>query len=146
MFLLVPCPIRGQIHTTDCFGANATCSNPNPPVTCNVSQCVCPRGQVIDEDENTCMNGRRCCKYKYVLEQWLCRIICSYLFLALSCNIRRIIGGAVYNANRRRVTLTFVPNVRGLRATFYCQLNDGSFNPCELLINLITLSIIAVGK
>ena len=60
---LVSCSIKGQVHTVDCFGTNATCSNPNPPVLCDVPQCVCPKGQVIDEAKSACIGGAECRKY-----------------------------------------------------------------------------------
>ena len=61
-FLLVTCPVEGQFHTTDCYGENATCSDPNPGLRCIVPKCVCPRGQVIDADGKTCINGSECSK------------------------------------------------------------------------------------
>ena len=63
LFLLVTCPVEGQFYTTDCFGANATCSNPNPPEVCDIPQCVCPQGQVTDAVGKACINGTDCSKH-----------------------------------------------------------------------------------
>ena len=60
---LVSCSIKGQVLTIDCFGNNATCSNPNPSVICDVPQCACPKGQVIDEAKSACIDGAKCRKY-----------------------------------------------------------------------------------
>ena len=64
LFLLVACPIDGQFYTSDCFGMNATCDDPNPPAICDLPQCVCPQGQVIDTDARACINGSECSKYR----------------------------------------------------------------------------------
>ena len=77
-FLLVPCPIEGQFYTIDCFGTNATCANPNPPVVCDFPQCVCPRGQVIDEVTKTCINGSQCSKCDNVPGTYICMVQTSY--------------------------------------------------------------------
>ena len=61
--MLVPCSIEGQFYSDDCEGANATCSDPNSKTFCDVPQCVCPRGQVIDTVANVCINGTECSKY-----------------------------------------------------------------------------------
>ena len=66
MFIVESCSIEGQTYTIDCFGINATCSNPNPPMKCDFPQCVCPRGQVIDEATNTCIDGTQCRKCNHV--------------------------------------------------------------------------------
>ena len=63
VFLLVTCPVEGQFYTANCYGENATCSDPNPGLLCDRPQCVCPRGQVIDADGKTCINGTECSKY-----------------------------------------------------------------------------------
>ena len=63
LFLLVPCAIEGQFYSDDCEGANASCSDPNSKIVCDVPQCVCPRGQVIDTVANVCINGTECSKY-----------------------------------------------------------------------------------
>ena len=63
LILLVSCPIEGQFYTADCFGTNATCSNPNPPALCDYPQCVCPQGQVIDTNAKACINGTDCSKF-----------------------------------------------------------------------------------
>jgi len=65
--LVPPCPIKGQFYTAECFAKNATCDDPNPTTICDYPHCVCPRGQVIDEETNTCISGAECCKYKFVL-------------------------------------------------------------------------------
>ena len=69
IFLLATCPIEGQFLTTDCYGINATCSVPNPARICDLPQCVCPRGQVIDTAGKTCISGTecsKCIKYKVI--------------------------------------------------------------------------------
>ena len=46
----------------DCAGINATCENPNPAAICDLPQCVCPQGQVIDTDAGACIDGTECRK------------------------------------------------------------------------------------
>ena len=70
-FLVPSCPIKGQFYTTDCYIANATCNDPNPVAKCNYPRCVCPRGQVIDEATNSCINGTQCRKYKITLRNFI---------------------------------------------------------------------------
>ena len=59
------CTIKGQIHSADCSGANATCSNPDPQSKCDSPQCVCPKGQVINDAMDACISGTECRKYNY---------------------------------------------------------------------------------
>lgn len=64
-FFSVPaCPVKGQFRTADCSLVNATCNDPYPVKTkCDYPQCVCPKGQVINEDTNACVYGAECRKH-----------------------------------------------------------------------------------
>ena len=60
--IVVPCPGKGQSFVGGCNPFNATCSNPNPGILCDVGFCACPSGQVLDEFTNTCVNVSQCGK------------------------------------------------------------------------------------
>ena len=63
--IVVPCPGKGQSFVGGCNPLNATCSNPNPGIICDVPICTCPSGQVLDEFTYTCVNVSECGKYMY---------------------------------------------------------------------------------
>lgn len=80
------CPGKGQFFTVDCFPFNATCNNPNPPSLCDAPRCVCPMGEVLDEEINACVKIEDCCKYfndlEYAWERqrreysfWYCNLV-----------------------------------------------------------------------
>ena len=58
---LVICQAIGQFYTTGgCYPDNPTCDNPDPPVLCDTSRCVCPLRQVISEDGRQCIDRSLC--------------------------------------------------------------------------------------
>ena len=134
LFLLVSCPIEGQFYTAACFGTNATCSDPNPPVICGNPQCVCPSGQVTDEVARACINGSECSKILLFGSSKLHHYMFDPCTPGRACDIKRVSGNAKYNNNRKRLTLTFSTNRRGQDAIFECQIDDQQFSLCELFI------------
>ena len=62
-YFAVECPGEGQFFTIDCFPFNATCANPNPPSLCDAPRCVCPMGQVLNEENRTCVDITDCRKF-----------------------------------------------------------------------------------
>ena len=87
--MLVTCPVEGQFYTANCYGENATCSDPNPGLLCNRPQCVCPRGQVIDADGKTCINGTECSKYIIILNMKLLSSKLTEVEINLCCKKKR---------------------------------------------------------
>ena len=64
------CPITGQFYTIgDCYPDNPTCDNPNSPVLCDISRCVCPRRQVISDDRR-CIDPAPCSEYYGMVENY----------------------------------------------------------------------------
>ena len=61
-YIVAPCPGEGQSFSSDCRPLNATCSNPFPPLICDVPMCSCPIGQVLNEEINKCVNSSECSK------------------------------------------------------------------------------------
>ena len=62
-YYVVVCPITGQFYTIGgCYPDNPTCDNPNSPVLCDISRCVCPLRQVISDDRR-CIDPALCSEY-----------------------------------------------------------------------------------
>ena len=59
---VVPCPAKGQTFRGGCIPFHPTCSHPHTLMICDTAFCVCPDGQVLDEDINACVNVSQCCK------------------------------------------------------------------------------------
>ena len=63
IYTVVQCPGEGQSFSNDCRPLGATCSNPFPPLICDVPTCSCPIGQALNEETNKCVNALECSKY-----------------------------------------------------------------------------------
>ena len=63
---IVSCPAEGQSYISSCRQINATCSNPSTPEVCDLPMCVCPLGQVVDEETNKCVNISECSKFTFI--------------------------------------------------------------------------------
>ena len=53
-----------------------------------------------------------------------------------ACTISKIFGKAKYKNNKNRLIVIFSSNRRGKDALFQCQIDNGQFIHCELLINI----------
>ena len=43
-----------------CYPDQATCTNPNTDIQCDVPRCVCPIGQVVNPESNSCVDAATC--------------------------------------------------------------------------------------
>ena len=64
IFVLLDCPVGGQIRVECASPCNTTCANMNTllacPAVCVINGCQCPSGMVIDEQNNTCVVPAAC--------------------------------------------------------------------------------------